>query len=1045
MRKILQLFQIKKDELKPSIILFFHSFFLVSVIITSKTARDSFFLSRFDKNLLPIMYILTALIMWKGVGYIQKVLKGKNLLQQNIILHTSFAFGTILFIFFNKGVFVPILYLWVEIVTALMGMKFWELATNIFNSRQGKRLFGIITAGGSLSAVVTGMSIPQLVSYGSNSLIIFFSVGILLCMLLIFSLRKYFIRVPKGLKSEVEIPKFHLSKMEPFIAHILFIIIILSSLSTFVDYQFKIEIGNQFSSELQMIKFFGKFYMITGIISIIIQLFLSGRILSYFGVSAGIGSYPFLTIAGTVTFIFFSPFFALSLIKGVDQIIKPTMLGTSMELIWLPISPKKKKFTKPFFNTTIKSIVQALSAFLIIGLSALNFGSSSVYILITGFSFMFMMLVLKTKSYYYDAVGNAIDSRQLDSDELNFNFSLPGIQNTINSKLENTDKFSLLFVLDTIKNEEIEPWFEKINKLKSFEDRDVRNAVITYFGGNNKLFLTVELHEISESEEKYAPVAIQYLKHRTNIDMDRFFKLVNSPNQVVQLSTLCNLHDRQKTTVELIEIQNRILNSSSPQEILQYVDEASIYSVDFLHQLFKLESADIKLICLKKVDLSIHPHLIELVFKSLSNPQFKMEMINELLKIELSTLTPMIEDYIDKNIEKRYSMIGIPQLLIMIENIDVKPLIEKLVRIGSGELLIEISNVISESKQDYSFFIDRHTIIEKSKEIAGVIFQNIAFIYGKTFIAKDDFIKDYFKYKESEDVEYLLRFACILLNNEPINSYVHSIKNKDTQVPFIIEVIEHKLPKSISAVLVPIIEFESSVEKFDIGSKFYKLNTELQKQCIDLYDSNDDWLQAIISYLIAKEGKENIDLDSINWKNLEPNNIADDVIDMRKMNETLIMGKIKNYIKIKEDTNMFTMLEKITTLKKVDLFSNISSKNLYHVSQITEEVEFLDGEIIFNEGDFGDHMLVIAKGKVRIHKGKKTIEEMGSGVCFGEMAILDGEPRSADATAIEDCILFKIKQRDFSQVLSIQNDVMMSIVKILTKRLRETTQKVYAN
>ena len=171
MHKILQLFQIKKEELKPSIILFFHSFFLVSVIITSKTARDSFFLSRFDKNLLPIMYILTALIMWKGVGYIQKVLKGNNLLQQNIILHTSFAFGTILFIFFNKGVFVPILYLWVEIVTALMGMKFWELATNIFNSRQGKRLFGIITAGGSLSAVVTGMSIPQLVSYGSNSLI----------------------------------------------------------------------------------------------------------------------------------------------------------------------------------------------------------------------------------------------------------------------------------------------------------------------------------------------------------------------------------------------------------------------------------------------------------------------------------------------------------------------------------------------------------------------------------------------------------------------------------------------------------------------------------------------------------------------------------------------------------------------------------------------------------------------------------------------------------------------------------------------------------
>ena len=75
----------------------------------------------------------------------------------------------------------------------------------------------------------------------------------------------------------------------------------------------------------------------------------------------------------------------------------------------------------------------------------------------------------------------------------------------------------------------------------------------------------------------------------------------------------------------------------------------------------------------------------------------------------------------------------------------------------------------------------------------------------------------------------------------------------------------------------------------------------------------------------------------------------------------------------------------------------------------------------------------------------KTIVEIDDGACFGEMAILDGEPRSADATALGDCILFKLKQRDFSQVLSNQTEVMKGIIQILTKRLRETTQKVYTN
>jgi uncharacterized protein YjgD (DUF1641 family) len=656
-----------------------------------------------------------------------------------------------------------------------------------------------------------------------------------------------------------------------------------------------------------------------------------------------------------------------------------------------------------------------------------------------------MILVTKTKSYYYEAVGNSIDSRQLDSSELNFDFSLPAIRTTIQSQLENEDKFSLLFILDTLKNEDILPWFDRINNLKAFEDEDVRDAILTNFGKNSKLFSTEELHQISESDQKYAPVSIKYLKHRTDIDMDRFSELANSQNEVVQLSTLCNLYEQKNTSVKLNEIQSRILNSSSPSQILQYVGEASIYSVDFLDQLFKLEIAEIKLLCLKKAEISIHAHLMDSTFKSLSDPQFKIEIINELIKIDLLTLIPLIEEYIDKNIDSSEILRGIPQLLIMIGSKDVMPLIHKLVLSASGDLLIEISNVISDSKEDYSTFIDRDIIIKRSREIAGIIFQNIAFTYKDTFIAKDAFINDYFKYKESEEVESLLRLACILLSDEPIDSYVHSIKNKDNQVPFIIEVIEHKLPKLISSVLVPIIEIESSTEKFDMGSKFYKLNTELEKQCIELYSSNDDWLQAITSYLIVNEGNEDHNPDDIIWEKLTTNNIAADIIDTRRIKQTPILGEIKNYIKLQEDQSMFTVLEKITTLKKIDLFSNISSKVLYHVSQITEEVEFLEGETIFSEGDFGDHMLVIAKGKVRIHRGGKTIIEMGDGAFFGEMAILDGEPRSADTTAIEDCILFKINQRDFSQVLSTQNDVMIGIIKILTKRLRETTQKVYAN
>ena len=295
------------------------------------------------------MYILTALIMWAGVPLIQKFFKG-TIIQHNISLHTSFLFGTVLFIFLDTGIFIPVMYLWVEIMTTIMGMKFWEVATNTFNNRQGKRLFGVVTSGGSISGVITGMSISNLVTFGTNILIVITSLGIVICMFLIYSLKNHLCVYEKGSQPFVKANKFSFSNLEPYLRHILIVVVLIAALSTFIDYQFKIDIGNQFNSEAGMIKFFGYFYTVTGILSIVLQLFFSGRILSFFGISAGIQSYPLMIIITSISFIFFIPFFTISLFKGVDQILKPTMLGTTMELLWLPVSKKKKKLIKPFLT-----------------------------------------------------------------------------------------------------------------------------------------------------------------------------------------------------------------------------------------------------------------------------------------------------------------------------------------------------------------------------------------------------------------------------------------------------------------------------------------------------------------------------------------------------------------------------------------------------------------------------------------------------------------------------------------------------------------------
>jgi hypothetical protein len=218
-----------------------------------------------------------------------------------------------------------------------------------------------------------------------------------------------------------------------------------------------------------------------------------------------------------------------------------------------------------------------------------------------------------------------------------------------------------------------------------------------------------------------------------------------------------------------------------------------------------------------------------------------------------------------------------------------------------------------------------------------------------------------------------------------------------------------------------------------------------EEVCYDLFHSEDDWLQAITTHVLSNNESDGIKLNEFDWHRLEPNAIADNIVELRRVKNNSLIQNLESYIHNRENKDMYSILEKILTLKKIDLFGEIPNKVLYHVSQITEEVEYMIGESIFKDGDYGDYMLVIAKGNVKIHKDEKVITELGEGACFGEMAILDGEPRSADATALSDCIMFKISQRDFSQVLSSQQEIMNGIILTLTKRLRETTQKLYVD
>jgi CRP/FNR family transcriptional regulator, cyclic AMP receptor protein len=142
------------------------------------------------------------------------------------------------------------------------------------------------------------------------------------------------------------------------------------------------------------------------------------------------------------------------------------------------------------------------------------------------------------------------------------------------------------------------------------------------------------------------------------------------------------------------------------------------------------------------------------------------------------------------------------------------------------------------------------------------------------------------------------------------------------------------------------------------------------------------------------------------------------------------------------------MIESVSSaLAKHSLFSELSPADLRELSAHLRRRRCAKGQIVFAQGDPGASLYVVQSGSVVVgltsSEGKDLVlNEFGPGEVFGELALLDGEPRSADAVAREDSQLLVLQRDDFVLFLEGHPRVAIALLAILSRKLRRTTQQV---
>ena len=139
------------------------------------------------------------------------------------------------------------------------------------------------------------------------------------------------------------------------------------------------------------------------------------------------------------------------------------------------------------------------------------------------------------------------------------------------------------------------------------------------------------------------------------------------------------------------------------------------------------------------------------------------------------------------------------------------------------------------------------------------------------------------------------------------------------------------------------------------------------------------------------------------------------------------------------------MTEPVDTLRQVDLFSHLSDGELAHLAEQSREQRFERQALLMHEGERGETMYVVVAGEVRVfvsdENGRELVlHQLGPGSVIGDLALLDGEPRSASVVAVEPTRVLAVARQGLIACIEASPEFALALMRSLTTRLRQATE-----
>lgn len=1045
-----ELVDVREDEWRPSLLMLAYGFVAMTAFYVLKPARNAVFVDRVGADNLPYVYVATAVVVaLLMVGYSRFV---ERVDRQRLIQGTLGVMAASLVAFWwvlrggstamTSGAF----YVWGKILPVLLVSQFWLVGSLIFDTRQAKRLFGPIGVGLVLGGVAGSYVASEATGrVGTENLLLASAALLGLCSVAVRRLDEHMEREAPGdarLVEEVSGDAVRLLLDSTHLRTIAWILGLTIAVGTLVDWQFNKAVELFVAGEDAKTAFFGRFFLVLNVVSVLVQLLFTGAILKRFGVGLAVLVLPAALAAASLGVLAVPALLTAAAAKMAEGSLRYSLDQSTREVLWLPVPTDVRYRVKPLVDLGVYRGGTGLAGLVLLGVVTwLGFGIREVAVLALALTGLWAWFGVRMRHEFRASVKRLIGVRDVRLGELIVKRLDADTLRQLRRALAEGDEETVLFALRLLEHNAPPEFGEHLALLLGHESARVRARAV-------EMLRELDADEYVEAVEPLARdpdlrvrvEAVYFLC--SHAEGDTALQIVDrmeaSDEEVRTAAMACAFrHGGEDEREAGMERLRRLVREGDPgtrltaARLLSELDASVPGIADLLEALLEDGEREVRREAIRAVGSAGVEELLPRVLERLDVLSERGAVLEALGRFG-SDVNRVVLDALRRGEAPPALWRHLPELLDGLPDAEFPgSLVEAVPEMedpGVRYAALKGLNKLRRGRPELEFREGPPEEIA-AREIGRAYRWTAARdeVAGSGPGREDGLLLATLSQRARESVERAFRALGLRYGLEDLYVAFTALRSGDRiDRRRGAELLENVLPNRILRELRPLVDpdVHPSVRRRRAYEEHGVERKTGEERLEELAESADPWISVLCRRALGRA------LDD------------EDVSELLRHLE--IESRTGGLPPVPEEESLVDILERAEALRQTEIFDELRTDDLAALASLVEARRVARGETLVREGEVSGRLSVVVEGRLEARADGRPVHGIEAGEAVDDFSILDGGAAHHDVVATEETTLLVLRRAEFLELLEERPQVAERMLAHLAGRLREAETRAHA-